>query len=319
MEQHRFAAEVQDVGKRADVYLTEQMTGVSRSAIHALIENGAICVNNGLCRKNRIVASGDVFTVTVPAPRASEIRPEALPLDIAYEDDDLLVVNKAKGMCVHPAPGNEEGTLVNALLYHCGSSLSGINGVIRPGIVHRLDKDTSGLLIVAKNDRTHTALAEQISSHSFDRQYEAVVFGAFADRNGTVCLPIGRSEKDRKKMAVTENGRPAETRYRTLAAYAHRGVTYSHLELTLFTGRTHQIRVHCAVRGHPVAGDSVYGNAERDKRWFPGLNGQCLHARKIGFVHPTTGQYMEFQAQRPEYFTEVLTKFAFWDKITEIE
>ena len=319
MEQHHFIPEAGDIGKRADIFLAERIDGMSRSGIQLLMENGGIWVNDIPCRKKRLVCSGDIFTVMIQPPRASEIQPENLPLDIVYEDDDLLVVNKSKGMCVHPAPGNEKGTLVNALLYHCGHSLSGINGVVRPGIVHRLDKDTSGLLIVAKNDRTHIALAEQISSHSFDRQYEAVVFGAFAEPNGTICLPIGRSEKDRKKMAVSEKGRYAETRYRTLAVYSFRGVSYSRIELTLFTGRTHQIRVHCASRGHPVAGDCLYGAAERDSRWFPELRGQCLHAKRIGFVHPGTGKYMEFHADPPEYFRGVLTKLASWDTIITSE
>ena len=315
METFSFSPDAADFGKRADVYLTEQFDSVSRSAIQQLMEQGAVRVNGTCCTKKKLVAEGDVFLVDIPAPHAIDAQPENLPLDVVYEDDDLLVVNKAKGMCVHPAPGNETGTLVNALLYHCGTSLSGINGAIRPGIVHRIDKDTSGLLIVAKNDRSHATLAEQISAHRFDRRYEAVVFGSFPDPSGSIVLPVGRSDRDRKKMAVSEKGRYAKTDYQTLASYSSHGVTYSHLALTLFTGRTHQIRVHCAAKGHPVAGDPVYGNAERDRRWFPSLFGQCLHAGHIGFTHPTTGQFLEFDAPVPDSFQEVLTKLASWTKI----
>lgn len=308
-----------DTGKRADVFLVEQLEGLSRSAVQTLLENGQITINGTSCRKNRPIASGDIFVYIPEEPVSAEILPENIPLEIVYEDSDLLVVNKPKGLCVHPAPGNEHGTLVNALMYHCGDSLSGINGVIRPGIVHRIDKDTSGLLIVAKNDRAHVALAEQISEHSFDRQYEAIAFGAFSDPDGEISLPIGRSERDRKKMAVTEKGRNAKTCYKTLASFSDHGTTYSHLQLTLYTGRTHQIRVHCAAKGHPIAGDSVYGNAERDHRWFPSLEGQCLHARAIGFVHPTTKEYLSFTSELPKYFQEVLTKLSHWSKISVIE
>lgn len=319
METIKIPVTEKDTGKRADVFLVEQIDGLSRSAVQTLLENGQITINGAACRKNRPIASGDIFTYAPEAPVSAEILPENIPLEIIYEDNDLLVVNKPKGLCVHPAPGNEHGTLVNALMYHCGDSLSGINGVIRPGIVHRIDKDTSGLLIVAKNDRAHVALAEQISEHSFDRQYEAIVFGTFSDRTGEICLPIGRSDRDRKKMAVTEKGRSAKTRYETLATFSDHGATYSHLRLTLYTGRTHQIRVHCAAKGHPVAGDNVYGNAERDHRWFPTLEGQCLHARSIGFIHPTTREYLSFTSELPRYFQEVLTKLTHWSKISIIE
>lgn len=319
METIQIQVTEKDTGKRADVFLVEQLEGFSRSAVQILLENGQITVNGLPCRKNRPIVPGDLFSIVREEPVDSEILPENIPLDIVYEDSDLLVVNKPKGMCVHPAPGNERGTLVNALMYHCGDSLSGINGVIRPGIVHRIDKDTSGLLIVAKNDRAHIALAEQISEHSFDRQYEAVAYGAFSDPCGEISLPIGRSEKDRKKMAVTEKGRSAKTRFETLATYSDHGTTYSHLRLTLYTGRTHQIRVHCAAKGHPIAGDSVYGNADRDHRWFSSLNGQCLHARSIGFVHPTTGERLSFSSELPQYFRDVLTKLASWSIISVIE
>lgn len=228
-------------------------------------------------------------------------------MEIIYEDNDLLVVNKPKGMVVHPAAGNYDGTLVNALLYHCGDSLSGINGVMRPGIVHRIDKDTSGLLIVAKNDFAHFSLAEQIKEHSFTREYEAIVYGNLKDDEGTVNAPIGRSQYDRKKMCVTEkNSKHAVTHYRVIARYKG----YTHIKCILETGRTHQIRVHMAYIGHPVSGDLVYG-VKNEKVDF---TGQCLHARKIGFVHPRSGKYLEFTSQLPEYFRNYLEKL---DKITK--
>ena len=239
----------------------------------------------------------------IPEPVSDEALPEDIPLDIVYEDEDLLVVNKPKGMVVHPAAGNLTGTLVNALLAHCGDSLSGINGVVRPGIVHRIDKDTSGLLIVAKNDMAHQSLAAQIKEHSFTRVYEAIVYGNFKEDEGVVNAPIGRDARDRKKMTVTEkNSRNAVTHFRVLTRYGE----FTHLRLQLETGRTHQIRVHMAHLGHPVAGDPVYGPSKVIKA----LEGQCLHARVIGFVHPRTGEYLEFSSDLPKYFT------AFIDKLT---
>ena len=239
---------------------------------------------------------GDLVTLDIPEAQPADIFPENIPLDIVYEDEDLLVVNKPKGMVVHPAPGHYSGTLVNALMYHCGDSLSGINGVIRPGIVHRIDRDTSGLLIVAKNDTAHNVLAEQIKEHSFTREYMAVVQGVIKE-NGTVDAPIGRHRTDRKKMCVTyENSREAVTHYYIQQTYRNNTL----IRLRLETGRTHQIRVHMAYIGHPVAGDEVYGNGS--PKW---LCGQCLHAKKIGFVHPN-GQYMEFDSELPEYFLKLL-------------
>ena len=230
-----------------------------------------------------------------------EAKAENIPLDIVYEDNDLLVVNKPKGMVVHPAAGNYDGTLVNALLYHCGDSLSGINGVLRPGIVHRIDKDTSGLLIVAKNDESHKFLSGQIKEHSFTREYEAVVWGSVREDEGTVNAPIGRNPNDRKKMCITQkNSKEAVTHYSVIARYKG----YTHIRCVLETGRTHQIRVHMASLGHPVAGDLVYG-VKNEKVAF---EGQCLHAKKIGFVHPATGEYMEFDSELPEYFKNFLTK-----------
>ena len=253
------------VGERIDKYICEN-TDLSRSFAEELIESGSCLINSSKCKKNYRVKAGDIVEITFPDMEEPEILPENIPLDIVYEDSDLLVVNKPKGMVVHPAAGHYSGTLVNALMYHCKDSLSGINGVIRPGIVHRIDKDTSGLLIVAKNDTAHNGLAEQIKVHSFTRRYEAVVLGGIKE-NGTVNAPIARHKTDRKKMAVTPNGREAITHYEVIENYGK----YTHLRLILETGRTHQIRVHMAYIGHPVAGDPVYGDGK--PKW---LEGQCL-------------------------------------------
>lgn len=286
-------------GQRIDKYISDNIAELTRSAVQGLMADGHINVNGKSVCKSCKVKAGDVVTVDIPEPQPLETVAEDIPLDIIYEDGDLLVVNKPKGMVVHQAHGNYSGTLVNALLYHCGSSLSGINGVIRPGIVHRIDKNTSGLLIVAKNDAAHIRLAEQIKAHSFTREYEAVAAGYFKDSSGTVDAPIGRDKRDRKKMCVTsENSRNAVTRYEVLRQYGG----YAHLRLRLETGRTHQIRVHMAYIGHSILGDDVYGKACR------GLQGQCLHARKIGFIHPTTNEYMEFTSELPDYFRAVLNK-----------
>ena len=266
-----------------------------------LIANGDVVVNDEAVSKNYKCKSGDIIKVTIPEPVLLDIKPENIPLDIVYEDDDLLVVNKPKGMVVHPAPGNADGTLVNALMFHCSDSLSGINGVIRPGIVHRIDKDTSGLLIVAKNDAAHLHLAEQIKEHSFTRRYRAVVHGNIKDDEGTVDAPIGRNPKDRKKMAVTtENSRNAVTHYKVLERFG----SFTYIECQLETGRTHQIRVHMAYKGHPVAGDPVYGPRNTPTE----MNGQCLHAGLIGFIHPRTGEYLQFEAPLPDYFEKFLRK-----------
>lgn len=283
-------------GSRADKFISEN-SDISRSFAVSLIESGN-CLLNGerACGKNYKVKAGDVFEISVPDTEEPEITAENISLDIVYEDNDLLVVNKPKGMVVHPAPGHYSGTLVNALMYHCKDSLSGINGVIRPGIVHRIDKDTSGLLIVAKNDTAHNGLAEQIKIHSFTRKYEAVVVGGVKD-NGTVNAPIARHKIDRKKMAVSPEGREAITHYEVIENYNK----YSHLRLILETGRTHQIRVHLAYIGHPVAGDPVYGDGK--PKW---LNGQCLHAREIGFIHPITKDELYFTSPLPEYFKKML-------------
>ncbi len=291
--------ELEDEGKRLDGYLAEQIPELTRSAAQKLLESGGVLVQGKPGTKSLKLRPHWKIQVVVPEAVPLEIQPQAIPLDIVYEDQDLLVVNKPKGMVVHPAPGNPDGTLVNALLAHCGDSLSGINGVIRPGIVHRIDKDTSGLLIVAKNDQSHRHLAAQIQAHSFTRQYEAVVYGNLKDDQGTVNAPIGRHPIERKKMAVTEKAsRNAVTHYQVLARYG----SFTHDRLRLETGRTHQIRVHMAYLGHPVAGDPVYG----PKKVIASLEGQCLHARTIGFIHPSTGQYLEFTSPLPMYFTQFL-------------
>ena len=270
---------------------------LSRSAAAKLIERGFVTVGGKSADKKTVPKSGEIAAVTLPEPEARDILPENIPLDIVYEDEDLLVVNKPKGMVVHPAAGHYSGTLVNALMFHCKDSLSGINGEIRPGIVHRIDKDTSGLLIVAKNDFAHIALSEQIKAHSFTREYQTVVCGCIK-RDGTVNAPIGRAKQDRKKMCVTaENSREAVSHYFVIRNYAG----YTHLAVRLETGRTHQIRVHLSYIGHPVAGDEVYGNGK--PKW---LAGQCLHAKKIGFVHPRSGEYLEFDSDLPEYFKKFL-------------
>lgn len=291
------------VGERLDRFAA-QMSGMTRSAVQSLADDGAVTVNGKKAPKNYRLRSGDVVTVAVPEPTVYEARPENIPLDIVYEDADLLVVNKPKGMVVHPAAGNYDGTLVNALLYHC-HDLSGINGVLRPGIVHRIDKDTSGLLIVAKNDRAHQGLAEQIKVHSFTRIYEAIVYGRLRDDSGTVNAPIGRHPTKRKQMAVTPvNSKPAVTHYEVIARYDGntKHGAFTHVRLRLETGRTHQIRVHMASIGHPVVGDAVYGPDAYQKE----LHGQCLHARTIGFVHPVTGAYLEFTSDLPPYFKDFL-------------
>lgn len=285
-----------DGENRLDKQIAEN-SELTRSAVVRLIEQGLVLVNGFAAGKKDVPKSGAEITVTLPEPRAVDILPEDIPLDIIYEDDDLLVVNKPKGMVVHPAAGHCSGTLVNALMYRCGDRLSGINGELRPGIVHRIDKDTSGLLMVAKNDMAHLKLSEQIKAHSFTREYQAVVTGSIKD-DGTVNAPIGRHKTDRKKMCVTlDNSREAVTHYFVIRNYAG----YTHLNVRLETGRTHQIRVHLSYIGHAVAGDEVYGNGK--PKW---LCGQCLHAKKIGFVHPRTGEYMEFDSELPEYFLKFL-------------
>ena len=287
-------------GERADRVLAGELD-VTRATVQKWLEQGLVTCDGRVLTKSARVSAGDTVTVQIPDPKPCDAVAQEIPLDIVYEDDDLLVVNKPKGMVVHPAAGNPDGTLVNALLAHCPEGLSGIGGVMRPGIVHRIDKDTSGLLIVAKHDRAHQGLAEQIKEHSFTREYEAVIVGHLKQSEGTVTAPIGRHPVHRKKMAVTEkNSKPATTHYRVLEEF--RG--YSHLRLRLETGRTHQIRVHMAYLGHPVAGDTVYGGSKQPAE----LQGQCLHARYIGFMHPIRREWMEFECELPDYFTAFLGK-----------
>lgn len=286
---------------RIDKFLVNEMSDFTRSAISKLIADGNVMVGGKAVPKNYKCKMNDSIKVIVPDAVELETLPENIPLDIVYEDNDLLVVNKPKGMVVHPAAGNYNGTLVNALLYHCKDSLSGINGVIRPGIVHRIDKDTSGLLIVAKNDTAHLSLAQQIKEHSFHRAYYAVVYGNIKEDSGTVHQPIGRHPRERKKMAVTDrNSKDAVTHYEVLKRYGN----FTYIRCILETGRTHQIRVHMSYIGHPLAGDSVYG----PKKVITSLGGQCLHAGEIGFVHPRTNEYMEFKSELPDYFSTFLNK-----------
>ena len=288
-------------GVRIDRVICDEVGDMTRSAVQKIIDEGGVTVNGAVVSKNYKIRNGDEIVFTVPEARVLDITAENIPLDIRYEDDDLLVVNKPKGMVVHPAAGNYNGTLVNAIMYHCGDSLSGINGVIRPGIVHRIDKDTSGLLLVAKTDSAHISLSEQIKEHSLAREYRAVIHGHLKEPEGIVNAPIGRSPNDRKKMCVTDkNSKHAVTHYTVLEEYKD----FSFIKLRLETGRTHQIRVHMAYLGHPVAGDPVYG----PKNGVTSLAGQCLHAGLLGFVHPSSGEFIRVESPLPEYFTDFLRR-----------
>lgn len=303
MKELEFVICDEHIGERLDKALPLIHSDFSRNSVQQLITDGLVLVNGAPCSKKTSLKSGDVISVNVPDPVTLSVEAENIPLDIVYEDEHLLVVNKPKGMVVHPAAGNYNGTLVNALIHHCGDSLSGINGVIRPGIVHRIDKDTSGLLVVAKTDVAHKGLAEQIKEHSFTRVYNTVVVGNVKDDFGTIDAPIGRHPKDRKKQAITDkNSRNAVTHFEVLERF--NGFTF--LKVTLETGRTHQIRVHMAYRGTPVAGDVVYGNPKKTY----GLEGQCLNASTIGFVHPVTGEYLEFTTELPQYFKDFLRRIS---------
>ena len=288
-------------GERADALLSRLIPDLTRSGAQKLLERGAVTREGKPVRKNDRSAPGQVLEVVLPDPEPVAVRPQDIPLDVVYEDGDVIVVNKPVGLVVHPAPGHPDGTLVNALLYHCGASLSGINGQLRPGIVHRIDRDTSGLIIAAKNDKAHLALAAQLQDHSLARTYEAVAVGSLREDSGTVDAPIGRHPADRKKMAIDrKNGREAVTHWTVLARYPG----YTHVECRLETGRTHQIRVHLSSIGHPLLGDTVYGA----KKPVPGLAGQCLHARRLRFVHPSTGEEMELECPLPDWFQEILRK-----------
>jgi 23S rRNA pseudouridine1911/1915/1917 synthase len=299
LDEFRFLVGPVQSGTRVDKWLSSRID-LSRSALLKSFENGSVLVNGKAVLKSAGLKDGDWVRVGILSPRPLCTKPQNIPLDIVFEDDDLIVVNKKKGMVVHPAAGHEDGTLVNALLCHCGN-LSGINGVIRPGVVHRIDKDTSGLLVVAKNDDSHLKLSQQIKDHSFCRKYRAVVYGNVKEQRGVISLPIGRSNRDRKKMSVNfKNSKPAITEFELLESF--RG--FSYIELVLKTGRTHQIRVHMAHCGHPVAGDSVYGPRDVITK----LQGQCLHAKYLGFVHPTTNKYLDFDSELPDYFNAFLAE-----------
>lgn len=296
-----FKIEAQQSGARLDKLLSELFPDLTRSYLQSLIKEGCVTVNGKKAKAGQKTGTGDLVSVEIPEPEELSIEPEDIPLDILYEDDDLIIVNKPKGMVVHPAPGHYSGTLVNALMFHCRDSLSGINGVLRPGIVHRIDRNTTGSLIVCKNDAAHRFIADQLSVHSITRKYRAIVHGVLA-QDGTVNAPIGRHPQNRKEMAVgVPHGKEAVTHYRVLERF--RDFTY--IECQLETGRTHQIRVHMKSIGHPILGDDVYGPS---KCPFKHLQGQTLHAMTIGFIHPSVREYMEFEAPLPEYFTQLLEK-----------
>ena len=287
-------------GERLDAFLARSVEDLSRSAAQKLLEKGAVTISGRPAKKNEKTVEGMTIEVELPDPEPIDVVPQNIPLDVVYEDADVIVINKPVGLVVHPAPGHPDGTLVNALLYHCGDSLSGINGQLRPGIVHRIDRDTSGLIIAAKNDKAHVALADQLQDHSLARVYEAVVHGNIREDEGTVDAPIGRHPIDRKKMAIDrKEGRRAVTHWTVLGRYPG----YTHIQCRLETGRTHQIRVHMASIGHPLVGDPVYGG---NRKSLPGLVGQCLHARKLRFIHPATQSPLEVECPLPDWFERVL-------------
>lgn len=286
-------------GQRIDKFLSETLPEYSRSFIQKVVKDGGVLVDEKCVKSNYKLSAGQILKLNVPELVEPDIIPEDIALDILYEDDDIIVVNKPKGMVVHPAAGHYTGTLVNALMYHCRDNLSGINGVTRPGIVHRIDMNTTGVLVACKNDAAHIFLSEQLAVHSITRKYNAIVHNSFKDNSGTVDAPIGRHQIDRKKMAIDyKNGRNAVTHYSVISNYGK----YAHIECQLETGRTHQIRVHMSSIGHPLLGDDVYGSGKSKYR----LEGQTLHARVLGFVHPSTRKYMEFEAPLPDYFKEII-------------
>lgn len=292
---------IEESGERIDALLASYLDELSRNAVQHLLDDGLVSVNGKPVKKNYKASSGDIVDVLLPDPDEPEPIAQNIPIDIVFEDDDLIVINKERGMVVHPAPGHSEGTLVNALLFHCGESLSGIGGEKRPGIVHRIDKDTSGLLIVAKNDFSHRALSLQLQDHSLCREYEAIVHGSFKCDSGTVDKPIGRHPIDRKKMSVTEkNSKNAVTHYSVIARYN----SFTHIRCNLETGRTHQIRVHMASIGHPLLGDYTYGAPSPEK----GLEGQCLHAKSLKFIHPRSNEQIIINTELPDYFNNVISK-----------
>mgnify|MGYP000418880475 FL=1 len=287
---------------RLDAYISKQMQDLSRSMIQKLLEGNKINVNGKSEKPAYKVQNGDIIEINIEEPKEVKIEAQDIPLDIIYEDEDILVVNKQKGLVVHPANGNPDGTLVNAVMAHCKDSLSGIGGELRPGIVHRLDKDTSGLLIIAKNDKAHIQMSNQIKNREVKKTYIALVRGTIAENEATINMPIGRSTKDRKKMAVTKSGKEAVTHFKVLNRYTTDKGSYTLLEIKIDTGRTHQIRVHMAEIGHPVIGDVVYSNGKNEF----GVEGQCLHAKRLEFTHPITGKEMKLEAPLPEYFKNII-------------
>jgi len=301
MNSFEIIVEESDINKRIDVFLAKNLESFSRSYIQDLIKKGKATIGGKSIKANYRLRNGDNVVLNIPKPEPLEILPENIPLDILYEDNDVILVNKPKGMVVHPAAGHYSGTLVNALLYHCKDNLSGINGVLRPGIVHRIDMDTTGVIIACKNDNAHQNIAKQLAEHSITRRYIAIVNGNLKEDEGVVDAPIARAKNDRKKMAVDKDGKTAVTHYKVL----ERLKNYTYIECVLETGRTHQIRVHMSYINHPLLGDEIYSGKKESMK----LQGQCLHAMVLGFIHPTTNEYMEFEAPIPEYFNEILKKF----------
>ncbi|AYA99414.1 RluA family pseudouridine synthase [Lachnoanaerobaculum umeaense] len=301
MNSFEIIVEESDINKRIDVFLAKNLESFSRSYIQDLIKKGKATIGGKSIKANYRLRNGDNVVLNIPKPEPLEILPENIPLDILYEDNDVILVNKPKGMVVHPAAGHYSGTLVNALLYHCKDNLSGINGVLRPGIVHRIDMDTTGVIIACKNDNAHQNIAKQLAEHSITRRYVAIVNGNLKEDEGVVDAPIARAKNDRKKMAVDKDGKTAVTYYKVL----ERLKNYTYIECVLETGRTHQIRVHMSYINHPLLGDEIYSGKKESMK----LQGQCLHAMVLGFIHPTTNEYMEFKAPIPEYFNEILKKF----------
>lgn len=301
-QEYYYTVSQEEEGKRIDQFLAGELTSRSRSYIKQLIQEGRATQNGKVVKASSRLKIDDQIVLKVPPLKELAVMPENIPLDILYEDEDVILINKGKDMVVHPCPGRYSGTLVNALLYHCKENLSGINGILRPGIVHRIDKDTTGVLVVCKNDMAHQSLAAQLKEHSITRKYEAIVYHNLKTEEGTIDAPLARSTKDRKKIAIDQTrGKRAVTHYRVLSHLNHQ---YNHIECRLETGRTHQIRVHMASIGHPLLGDVIYGPGKA----YPGTVGQCLHAKTLGFIHPRHGKYVEFEAPLPEYFTDILRK-----------
>ena len=299
-EVRQFLVIDEEEGDRLDVYLSGQLGEMSRSYIQKIIKDKKVKVNDKIEKAKYLVKEDDNIIIEIPAPKLLEVTPQDIPIDIVYEDGDLLIVNKPQDMVVHPAPGNYDNTLVNAILYHCRENLSSINGVIRPGIVHRIDKDTSGLLMIAKNNKAHNSLAEQLKDHSITREYEFICHGVMKEDKITVDKPIGRNPKDRLKMGIVKDGKNAITHFEVINRYEN----FTHVKATLETGRTHQIRVHALSLNHPLLGDPLYG--PKNNKF--GIKGQILHARKLGFMHPTTNEYVEFNSELPKYFSDLISK-----------